>query len=91
MKLYHKLPMATPSIWSNPTVKCANGNVGVLSSQDNEEKSDNPNQIDFQDKNAMKSVMRIITRVVTMNKRNRIDALKPKGAESDYNGCIHII
>ena len=26
---------ATPSIRSNPTVKCANGNVGVLSTQDN--------------------------------------------------------
>ncbi len=91
MRLYHELPMATPSIWGNPTVKCVNGNVGVLSSQDNEEKSDSPVQIDCQDKNAMKSVMRIIIRVVTRNKRNRIDALKPKGTESDYNGCIHII
>ncbi len=28
-KVYHELPCATPSIWGNSTMVCANGNVGV--------------------------------------------------------------
>jgi len=51
--------MATLSIRGNPTVKCVDGNARVLSSQDNVGKSENPAQINWQDKNAMKSVMRI--------------------------------
>jgi hypothetical protein len=58
----------------------------VVSSQDNVEKSENPAQINCQDKNAMKSVMRTIVRVVNLNKRNWVDTLRPKGAESDHNG-----
>ena len=38
----------------------------------------------------MKSVMRIIVRIVNANKRNWT-ALKPKGTESDYNGSCYII
>nr|QNO48069.1 hypothetical protein MIDAKHNJ_00002 [Methanosarcinales archaeon ANME-2c ERB4] len=38
----------------------------------------------------MKSVMRIIVRIVNANKRNWT-ALKPKGTESDYNGSCFII
>jgi hypothetical protein len=30
-------PSAAPSIWSNPNVKCVNGNIGVLGSHDNVE------------------------------------------------------
>ena len=77
--------MATPSIWSNPNVRCVNGNVGVLCSHDNVEKPESPIRVNCQDKETMKSVMRIIVRVVTVNKRNWT-ALKPKGTESDYNG-----
>ena len=28
-KVYHELPCASPSIWGNSTMVCANGNVGV--------------------------------------------------------------
>ena len=47
---------------NNSTVKCADGNTRVLNSQDNAGKSENPVQIDCQDKNAMKSVMRMLER-----------------------------
>jgi hypothetical protein len=40
---------------------------------------------------AMKSITRTIVRVVTVNKRNWAVTLRPKGIESDYNGCVHII
>jgi hypothetical protein len=70
----------------NPTAEHAGGNACVVSSQDNVEKSENPAQINCQDKNAMKSVMRTIVRVVNLNKRNWVDTLRPKGAESDHNG-----
>ena len=56
--------MATPSIRGNPTAEHAGGNACVVSSQDNVGKSENPAQINCQDKNAMKSVMRTIVRVV---------------------------
>jgi len=39
----------------------------------------------------MKSIMRTIVRIVTANKRNRTDTLKPKGTEPDYNGLRDII
>ena len=78
-------PTATPSIWSNPNVRCVNGNVGVLCSHDNVGKPESPIWVNCQNKETMKSVMRIIVRVVTVNKRNWT-ALKPKGTESDYNG-----
>ena len=83
-------PIAAPSIWSNPNVKCVNGNVGVLGSHDNVEKPESPIRVNCQDKETMKSVMRIIVRVVTVNKRNWT-ALKPKGMEFDYNGSFNII
>ena len=81
---------ATPSIWSNPTVGCVNGNVGVLSSQDNVEQSESPIRLNCKDKETMKSVMRTIVRIVKANKRNWTATLKPKGMESDYNDfrCI---
>ena len=82
--------MAAPSIRSNPNVKCVNGNVGVLGSHDNVEKPESPIRVNCQDKETMKSVMRIIVRVVTVNKRNWT-ALKPKGMEFDYNGSSNII
>ena len=81
---------ATPSIWSNPTVRCVNGNVGVLSSQDNVVKPESPIRLNCKDKETMKSVMRTIVRIVNANKRNWT-ALKPKGTESDYNGSCFII
>ena len=34
----------------------------------------------------MKSIMRTIVKVVTPDKRNWVDTLKPKGMESDHNG-----
>ncbi|NAS88817.1 hypothetical protein C4E24_03640 [ANME-1 cluster archaeon AG-394-G21] len=49
-------------------------------------KSENPAQINCQDKNAMKSVMRTIVRVVNYVKRNWVDTLRPKGVESCHNG-----
>ena len=55
------------------------------------EKSENPIRINCQDRNAMKSVMRTIERVVTQDKRKRIVTLKPKGTKSDYNGCKDVI
>ena len=58
----------------------------MVSPQDNVGKSENPAQINCQDKNAMKSVMQTIVRVVISNKRNWVDTLRPKGAESDHNG-----
>jgi len=82
---------ATPSIRGNPTVECADGNARALSPQDNVEQSESPVRINCQDKNAMKSIMRTIVRVVTANKRNWAVTLRPKGIESDYNGCVHII
>ena len=39
----------------------------------------------------MKSVMRIIVRVVMLNKRNGLFTLKPKGTEPDCNGCGYIM
>jgi len=39
----------------------------------------------------MKSVMRTIVRVVNLNKRNWDDTLRPKGAESDHNGCWDVM
>ena len=39
----------------------------------------------------MKSVMRIIEKVVTQDKRKRIVTLRPKGTKSDYNGCRDVI
>ena len=56
--------MATSSIRGNPTAERADDNVCVVSSQGNAGKSENPAQINCQDKNAMKSVMRTIVRVV---------------------------
>lgn len=55
------------------------------------EKSENPIRINCQDKNAMKSIMRTIVRVVRCDKRKRIATLKPKGMKSDYNGCGDVI
>ena len=88
-RLYHKLPHGYPFIRGNSTVGCVNGNVGVLSSQDNVEKPESPIRFNCKDKETMKSVMRTIVRIVTANKRNWT-ALKPKGMESDYNDsrCI---
>jgi len=54
-------------------------------------KSENPAQINCQDKNAMKSVMQTIVRVVISNKRNWVDTLRPKGAESDHNGYLDVM
>ena len=81
---------ATPFIRGNPTVGCVNGNVEVLSSQDNVEKPESPIRFNYKDKETMKSVMRTIVRIVTANKRNWTATLKPKGTESDYNDsrCI---
>jgi len=53
--------------------------------------SESPIQANCQDKKAMKSIMRIIVRIVIANKRNRTDTLKPKGMEPDYNGLRDII
>ena len=39
----------------------------------------------------MKSVMRTIERVVTADKRKRIDTLKPKGTKPDYGGFENVI
>ena len=39
----------------------------------------------------MKSVMRTIERVVTLDKRKRIVTLKPKGTKSDYNGYGDVV
>ena len=49
-------------------------------------KSENPAQINCQDKNAMKSVIRTIVRVVNYDKRNWVDTLRPKGVEFGHNG-----
>ncbi|MEA1998746.1 MAG: hypothetical protein U9N61_05410 [Euryarchaeota archaeon] len=62
--------MATLSIRGNPTVKRANGNVCALSLQDNVESLKAYVRTDCQDKNAKKSVMRTIERVVNYDKRN---------------------
>ena len=82
---------ATPAIRGNPTAERADGNVCVVSSQNNVVKSENPAQINCQDKNAMKSIMRTIVRVVIDDKRNWVDTLRPKGTESDYNGCHNVM
>jgi hypothetical protein len=63
----------------------------VVSSQNNVVKSENPAQINCQNKNAMKSIMRTIVRVVIYDKRNWVDTLKPKGIESDHNGCRNVM
>ena len=55
------------------------------------EKSESPIRINCKDKNDMKSVMRIIGRVVTQDKRKRTVTLRPKGMKSDYNGCGDVI
>jgi len=47
--------------------------------------------INCQDKNTMKSIMRTIVRVVSIDKRKRTVTLIPKGEESDYNGWINVI
>ncbi|MEA3487666.1 MAG: hypothetical protein U9R10_00235 [Euryarchaeota archaeon] len=39
----------------------------------------------------MKSVERTIVRVMIDDKRKRVDTLKPKGTESDYNGYSDVI
>ena len=39
----------------------------------------------------MKSVMRTTIRVVTQDERKRIVTLRPKGTESDYNGCRDVV
>ncbi len=39
----------------------------------------------------MKSIMRTIVRVVTIDKRKWTDTLRPKGEESDYNGSFNVI
>ncbi|MDF1534691.1 MAG: hypothetical protein P1P69_09365, partial [Methanosarcinaceae archaeon] len=72
-------------------MRCVNGNVGMLSSQDNVGKSESPIRLNCKDKETMKSVMRTIVRIVTANKRNWTYALKPKGAESDYNDLCRIV
>lgn len=67
------------------------GNAHVVSPRNNVEKSENPIPINCQDRNAMKSVMRTIERVVTQDKRKRIVTLRPKGTKSDYNGCEDVV
>ena len=55
-------------------------------------KSESPIRINCQDKkNAMKSVMRTIERVVTQDKRKRTVTLRPKGTKSDYNDCGGVV
>jgi len=56
--------VAISSIWGNPTAERADGNVCAVSLQGNVGKSENPARTNCQDKNAMKSVMRTIVRVV---------------------------
>ena len=69
--------VATPSIRGNPTAECVGGNAHAVSLRNNVEKSENPIRINRQDKNAMKSVMRTIERVVTQDKRKRTVTLRP--------------
>ena len=83
--------VATPSIRGNPTAERAEGNVCAVSSQNNVVKSESPARTNCQDKNAMKSIMRTIVRVVIYDKRNWVDTLKPKGTESDHNGCHDVM
>ncbi|NQE46418.1 hypothetical protein C5S31_10390 [ANME-1 cluster archaeon GoMg2] len=54
-------------------------------------KFENPARINCQNKNAMKSIMQTIVRVVNSDKRNWADTLRPKGAESDHNGCHDVM
>jgi len=82
---------ATPAIRGNPTAERADGNVCVVSSQNNVVKSESPARTNCQDKNAKKSIMRTIVRVVIYDKRNWVDTLKPKGMESDHNGCHDVM
>ena len=83
---------ATPSIRGNPTVKRANGNVCALSLQDNVESLKAYVQTDCQDK-----VRQEETKVEPSEESSamiseiRLPSLGPKGTESDYNGCCHII
>jgi len=67
------------------------GNVHAVSLRNNAEKSESPIRINCQDKNAMKSVMRTIERVVTQDKRKRTVTLRPKGTKPDYDGCGDVI
>ena len=53
--------------------------------------SESPAQINCQNKNARKSIMRTIVRVVIYDKRNWVDTHKPKGMESDHNGWHDVI
>jgi hypothetical protein len=69
---------AIPSIRDNPTVECADGNIGVLSPQDNVESKEVQSLTNCQDKETMKSVMRTIVRVVTPDKRNGMIRLNQK-------------
>ena len=82
---------ATPAIRGNPTAERADSNVCAVSSQDNVGTSESPARINCQDKNAMKSIMRTIVRVVNYDKRNWVDTLRPKGTESDHNGCLDVM
>ena len=54
-------------------------------------KSESPARINCQDKNAMKSIMRTIVRVVNYDKRNWVDTLRPKGVESGHNGYHNVM
>lgn len=54
-------------------------------------KPENPAQINCQDKDAMKSVMRTIARVVNYDKRNWVDTLRPKGVEFGHNGYHNVM
>jgi len=69
----------------------ADGNVCAVKNTEERGKSENPIWINRQDKNAMKSVMRTIERVVTQDERKRIVTLRPKGTKSDYNGCRDVM
>ena len=69
----------------------ADGNVCAVKNTEERGKSENPIRINRQDKNTMKSVMRITERVVTQDERKRIVTLRPKGTKSDYNGCRDVM
>jgi len=69
----------------------ADGNVCAVKNTEERGKSENPIRINRQDKNAMKSVMRTIERVVTQDERKRIVTLRPKGTKSDYNDCGGVV
>jgi hypothetical protein len=91
-KLHQRLPIrATPFIRSNPTAERTDGNVCVVSSQDNVENLKIQFRSTARIKDTMKSIKQTIVKVVNYNKRKWIETLKPKGMESDYNGCGDII